>query len=131
MQRSDHTFRSAGVQCAAWLYRPEDSGGGPVPCVVLASGFSGTRDQRLDAFAERFAQAGLAALVFDYRHFGDSGGEPRQLLDIKKQQQDYEAALAYARGLHWVDNQRLGLFGSSFSGGTCWPLPLAMAASPR
>jgi len=85
MQRSDHTFQSAGVPCAAWLYRPEDSAGGPVPCVILASGFSGTRDQRLDAFAERFAQAGLAALVFDYRHFGDSGGQPRQLLDIGRQ----------------------------------------------
>ena len=46
----------------------------------MAHGFSGVREQRLDAYAERFAQAGLAVLVFDYRHFGASGGEPRQLL---------------------------------------------------
>jgi hypothetical protein len=52
------------------------------------------RRARIDAYAERFAAAGLGALVFDYRHFGSSQGEPRQLLDIKKQQQDYEAALA-------------------------------------
>ena len=117
MQRSDHTFQSAGVPCAAWLYRPEDSAGGPVPCVVLASGFSGTRDQRLDAFAERFAQAGLAALVFDYRHFGDSGGEPRQLLDIGRQLADWQAAIGYARTLDGIDPARIALWGSSFSGG--------------
>ena len=63
----------------------------------MAHGFGGTRAARLDAFAERFADAGLAALVFDYRHFGDSGGEPRQLLDIGKQHDDWRAALAFAR----------------------------------
>ena len=49
----------------------------PVPCVVMGSGLSCVRDQGLDAVAERFAAAGFAALAFDYRHFGDSGGEPR------------------------------------------------------
>ena len=117
MQRSDVTFLSAGTRCAAWLYRPEESGGGPAPCVVLAHGFSGVRDQRLDAFAERFVQAGLAALVFDYRHFGDSDGEPRQLLDIRRQLDDWEAAIAYARALEGVDPSRIAIWGSSFSGG--------------
>jgi len=88
-----------------------------VPCVVMAHGFSATRDARLDAFAERFAQAGLAALLFDYRHFGASDGEPRQLLDISRQLDDYRAAIAYARGLDGIDPDRIALFGSSFSGG--------------
>jgi len=113
--RTDVEFSSNGLSCAAWLYRPERDG--RLPLVVMAHGFSATRELRLDAYAERFADAGLAALVFDYRHFGASPGEPRQLVDIKKQQQDYEAALAYARGLDWVDSQCLALFGSSFSGG--------------
>lgn len=117
MQRTDQTFQSAGVQCAAWLYRPAESGGNPVPCVVLAPGFSGTRDQRLDAFAERFAQAGLAVLVFDYRHFGDSQGTPRQLLDIGRQLADWKAAISYARTLDGIDPARIALWGSSFSGG--------------
>ena len=73
-----------------------------VACVVLGHGWSGTREQRLDAYAERFAQAGFAALVFDYRHFGASEGEPRQLLDIRRQQEDSAAALAYARTLTGV-----------------------------
>ena len=115
MTRTDVAFTSAGVNCAAWLYRP--AGDGPHPVVVMAHGFSATRDQRLDAYAERFCAAGMAALLFDYRHFGASGGEPRQLLDIARQQADYGAAIAHARSIDWVDPARVALFGSSFSGG--------------
>jgi len=115
LDRQDVSFTSGAAQCAAWLYRPE--GDGPRPLVVMAHGFSATRDQRLDAYAERFRAAGLGALLFDYRHFGASGGEPRQWLDIGRQQADYRAAIAFARGLGWVDSERVALFGSSFSGG--------------
>ena len=115
MTRTDVAFTSAGVECAAWLYRPD--GDGPHPIVVMAHGFSATRDQRLDAYAERFCAAGVGALLFDYRHFGASGGEPRQLLDIARQQADYRAAIAHARAIDWVDPARVALFGSSFSGG--------------
>jgi alpha-beta hydrolase superfamily lysophospholipase len=66
--------------------------------VILAHGFGGTREARLWAFAERFRAAGIAALVFDYRHFGDSEGEPRQLLSISRQLDDWRAAIAFARG---------------------------------
>jgi fermentation-respiration switch protein FrsA (DUF1100 family) len=113
--RSDVEFVSGGLRCAAWLYLPDADG--PLPLVVMGHGFSGTREMRLDAYAERFAQEGIAALVFDYRHFGASAGEPRQLLDIRRQHEDYEAAIAYARQLDWVDANRIALFGSSFSGG--------------
>ena len=83
----------------------------------MAHGFSAVRDQRLDAYAERFAAAGLAALVFDYRHFGASEGEPRQLLSIKRQLEDWAAAIAYARTLSGVDPAKIAVWGSSFSGG--------------
>src|SRR5882724_7884126 len=101
MRREDVTFSSGGERIAAWLYRPEDDAG-DVPCVVLAHSFSGVREQRLDAYAGRFAAAGLAALVFDYRHFGASSGEPRSLLDIAKQHADWRAAIAYARSLEGI-----------------------------
>ena len=113
--RTDVAFSSGGTECAAWLYRPE--GEGRLPLVVMAHGFSGTRELRLDAYAERFASAGLGVLLFDYRHFGASAGEPRQLVDIAKQHADYHAAIAYGRGLDWVDPDRVALFGTSFSGG--------------
>jgi dienelactone hydrolase len=111
--RSDVTFESAGERCAAWLYRPEHTSA----CVVLAHGWTGLREQRLDAYAERFAGAGLAALVFDYRHFGASEGEPRSLLDIGLQLADWRAAVAFARRLEDIDPPRIGLWGTSFSGG--------------
>src|SRR4051794_10437332 len=115
MDRIDVSFPSGGERCAAWLYRPE--GSGPGACVVLAHGFGGVRYARLDAFAERFARAGFTALVFDYRHFGDSEGEPRQLIDIGRQLADWRAAVAFARSLEGVDPDRVALWGTSFSGG--------------
>jgi pimeloyl-ACP methyl ester carboxylesterase len=117
MTRLDMSFSSAGTDCAGWLYRPDVPGPGQQPLVVMAHGFSGTREQRLDAYAERFCVAGIGVLLFDYRHFGASAGEPRQLLDIASQQADFHAAIAHARALDWVDPKRVALFGSSFSGG--------------
>jgi pimeloyl-ACP methyl ester carboxylesterase len=115
MERSDVTFESAGERLAAWLFTPDAAG--PHPIVVLAHGFGGVRTARLGAFAERFAAAGYAALVFDYRHFGDSSGEPRQLLDIQGQLDDWRAAVAFARSLGGVARDRVVLWGTSFSGG--------------
>lgn len=115
MPRGDVHFESSGIRCAAWHYQPED-GDEAAPCVVMAHGFSATRELRLDAYAERFAAAGFACLVFDYRHFGASEGAPRQLLDIERQLADWRAAIAYARSLRGVDPERIALWGSSFAG---------------
>jgi dienelactone hydrolase len=108
-------FPSGGVNCAASFYRP--LGAGPFPVIVMAHGLGGTRPMRLPAFAERFTAAGYACLVFDYRHFGDSDGQPRQILDIGKQLEDWKAAIAYARSLGDVDPAKVVLWGTSFGGG--------------
>jgi dienelactone hydrolase len=113
--REDIRFRSGEVECGGWLYRPERQG--PGPAVVLGHGLGAIKEMRLDAYAERFAAAGYVALVFDYRHFGVSGGEPRQLLDINRQLEDWAAAVEHARGLAEVDPDRVAIFGSSFGGG--------------
>lgn len=118
--REDVTFLSRGTTVAAWYYRPDDDGGAGAarrPVVVMAHGLGGVREMRLDAFAERFADAGYACLVFDYRHFGASGGRPRQLLSVRRQRQDWVAAIAHARTLPGVDPARTVLWGTSFSGG--------------
>ena len=114
--RTDITFSSGDDWCAGWLYRPEGFEG-PRPLMVMAHGFSATKELRLSAYAERFCAAGIGVLLFDYRHFGASGGQPRQLLDISRQHADFRRALAYARDLDWVDPERVGLFGSSLAGG--------------
>jgi alpha-beta hydrolase superfamily lysophospholipase len=116
VRREDVEFRSDGLRLAAWLYRPEGAPG-PHPIVVLGHGFAATREAKLDVYAERFAAAGMAALAFDYRHFGDSEGEPRQLLEPSRETADWHAAIACARGLDAVDPERVALWGSSFGGG--------------
>ena len=113
--RHDVSFTSGKDACAAWLYLP--AGVIAPPVVILGHGLGATREMRLDAFAERFAQAGIAALAFTYRHFGDSGGQPRQLLSIKRQLADWEAAIAYVKARHDLDGTRIAVWGSSFGGG--------------
>ena len=113
--RTTIEFPSHGEQCTGWLYLPDAAT--PPPVIVMGHGLGGVRTMRLDAYAERFTAAGYACLVFDYRHFGDSDGQPRQLLDITKQRQDFAAALAYARTLASVDGNRIILWGTSFGGG--------------
>lgn len=117
MPRTDVTFDSWGDRCAAWLYRPDGGAAAGLPCIVMAHGFAGVREARLDAYAERFAAAGFAVLVFDYRGFGASEGEPRQLLSIPRQLADWAAAIAYARTLDGVNPERIVAWGTSFSGG--------------
>ncbi len=113
--REDVTFDSQGTACAAWLYRP--TGAKNPPVVVMAHGFAAIRALRLDAYAARFADAGYAVVVFDYRGWGDSAGEPRRVLDIRAQQLDWRAGVAYARSIEGVDTSRVVLWGSSFGGG--------------
>lgn len=113
--RRDEDFTSRGTRCAGWLYRPADADDPPV--VVMAHGFGCDRDWRLPAFAERFAEAGLAVLLFDYRRFGDSDGTPRHLISPGAQVRDWRAAVEHARAIEDVDGTRLGLWGDSFSGG--------------
>ena len=122
--RDDISFDSYGDACRGWFYPAQvgatgqgDAVGAPGPCVVMAHGLAAVKEMRLDAYAERFAAAGMNVLVFDYRHFGSSDGRPRQLLDIRKQHQDWGNAVAYARSRPEVDADRVALWGSSLSGG--------------
>jgi alpha-beta hydrolase superfamily lysophospholipase len=93
----------------------------------MAHGLTGTRRDRLGVFAARFAAAGIAALLFDHRGFGDSAGEP-DLFEPQRQLNDWRAAIAFARSLPNVDADRVATFGSSLGGGNA----LAAAADdPR
>jgi alpha-beta hydrolase superfamily lysophospholipase len=116
MEREDLSFPVSGDACSAWLYRPADEAGPATPIVVMAHGLSGTRRDRLGPFAERFAEAGLAALVFDHRGFGDSEGEP-DLFHPKRQLDDWRGAIRFARSLPGIDPGRVATFGSSMGGG--------------
>ena len=113
--RIDTTFKSQGTTCAAWLYLPKRVSKPPV--VIMAHGFGGERSFRLPAYAEYFVRQGMACLVFDYRTFGDSEGEPRNYVNPTRHLEDWQAAITFTRSLDSVDSKRIALWGTSFSGG--------------
>ncbi len=115
--RREVAFLSGGVTCRAWLYAPADDAAKQAPCIVMAHGLGGTRNASLAPYAERFAASGYYVLLFDYRFLGDSDGEPRQLISIEGQLEDWLAAIACARATPGVDPQRIALWGCSLSGG--------------
>jgi len=114
--RKDVRFKVEQTSISAWLYLPEDFSA-PVPCIIMGHGFGGIKDMLLERYAIRYQEAGFAVLAFDYRHFGESAGEPRQLVWIPYQLQDYAAAIEYARGLKEIDPAKIALWGTSASGG--------------
>lgn len=105
-------FRSGDSQCAAWHYSGTNGG-----CVVMAGGFAVTKEPGTDRFAAVFHAAGFTVLAFDYRHLGESGGQPRQVARIREQLADWQAAIEFARTLPGVDPARVAIWGFSVSGG--------------
>lgn len=113
-------FDSHGTRCEGWYLEALNDDlttSRGRPCLVMAHGFGATRDAGLLPFAERFCAAGIDVLVFDYRGFGTSDGEPRQDVDHRRHREDYHAALAWVRARKGVDAARVGVWGSSYSGG--------------
>jgi dienelactone hydrolase len=131
VERTKVRFDSDGVACVGYVYHFA-GGGAPVPCFVLGTGFSGTQDTpSIRAAAEAFAEAGFAALTFDYRHFGKSDGTPRQLVRVKGQHEDFHAAIRCARDHAGIDPERIALWGTSLGGGHVIAVAAPTPGSPR
>jgi len=112
VEREKVRFVSGDAECAAWHY-PGANGA----CVIMAGGGGVSKEPGTDPFAGRFHEAGFAVLAFDYRRLGESGGRPRQVIRIKDQIDDWQAAIAFAATLPGVDPARLAIWGFSLSGG--------------
>ena len=114
--RHDVTFTVAdGTTMAAWLYLPAVEG--PWPAITMAHGFGATREHGLDAYAQVFCEAGFAVLAHDHRGFGTSGGHPRQDIDPWRQIEDWRTAITFLETVQGVDADRIGIWGTSYSGG--------------
>jgi len=125
--RAEISFPLAGNTIAGTLYRPGVADA-RVACVVMGHGFTLTRRDGIPEYAERFAAAGLAVLAFDYRHWGDSTGQPRRWVSLHEQLADWQAAVDHARGLDGVDPDRIAVWGMSMGGGHAL---LTAARDPR
>jgi uncharacterized protein len=112
LPREGVRFASGDTTCAAW-HSPGSNGA----CVIMARGFALPKEPGADRFAQRFRAAGFSVLAFDYRHLGNSGGSPRQIVRIREQLADWQAAIAYAATLPEVDPARIAIWGFSVSGG--------------
>jgi uncharacterized protein len=114
--RRDIEFNAEGVILRGWLYSPDDATA-RTPVVVMAHGFSAVKEMYLDRYAEVFSLAGFAVLVFDNRNFGASAGEPRDEIDPWQQVRDYRHAITWVCRQPQIDRDRIGVWGSSYSGG--------------
>lgn len=117
IEKRDVMFKSGETFVAAWFFLPKRAEPSVrVPAVAMAHGFGAVKEMYLEPFARRFVAAGIAALVFDYRGFGASGGEPRQRVLPHEQMEDYRNALTWLSLQPEIDSDRLGVWGTSFSG---------------
>lgn len=114
--RRDIEFTSGGETVRGWLYTPDESDG-PFPVIVMAGGWCYVKELVQPHVAQLFADAGLAAILFDYRNFGASDGARRQHIDPNAQLEDYRNAISFAETLPEVDPERIGVWGLSYSGG--------------
>jgi len=116
IMRRDISFKTTdGTTLRGWHYHPD--GPGPHPTIVMAHGFSAVKEMYLDKYADAFVKAGFASVVYDNRGFGASDGEPRQEIDPWLQIRDYSDAITFARSLAQTNKEKIGIWGSSYSGG--------------
>lgn len=116
MRTTEATFYSEGDQIAA-LWRIPDSGEGPFRAIVQGPGWLGLKDAKLYVrYHQALTDAGYAVLVFDYRGFGDSGGD-RGVLSPARQLQDLVNAVTYLTTREDVDPDAIGVFGTGGTGG--------------
>ncbi|HEX7447914.1 MAG TPA: alpha/beta hydrolase, partial [Pirellulales bacterium] len=124
----DVQFDSEGLTCSGWYYVPGDYRPGERrAAVVMAHGWGGVKEMSLPNFAQAFAAAGLVVLAFDYRFLGASQGQPRQQVIPRQQRLDYRNAITWVSSQPEVDAERIGIWGTSYSGGHV----LAVAAEDR
>lgn len=123
MPREDVEFKTSdNVTLRGWFYKPDQaSGGKALPCLVMAHGFSALKEMDLNTFAEYFTgKLALNCLVYDNRGFGSSDtkeGQPRQEIIPAQQTSDFSDAITYAQMRPDVDPNKIGIWGSSYSGG--------------
>jgi len=113
--RENIEFTVGQETLSGWMYLPENTEK-PVACVVLSHGFAGTKDMGLENYALKFIAEGYAVIAYDYRHYGESQGEPRQLYSAVWQLEDLKAAVSYARGRKEIDPDKIVLWGTSAAG---------------
>lgn len=115
--RENIEFVSNGITLRGELFKPEVSPSEALPGVVLAHGWGMTAGGNLADYANVIASRNIVAMTFDFRNLGCSEGLPRQDLNPYDQIEDFRNAVAFMSTLKFVNSKKIGVWGSSYSGG--------------
>jgi uncharacterized protein len=130
VERCAVLFESNDETLHGWLYLPRiRPPGSRLPGIVTANAMTGIKEINLPEYARLFAEAGFAAITFDYRYWGESSGEPRYHLAPMEHREDIRSALTFLSDQPEVDPARIGGWGISMGEGTCCSLPPGSRAS--
>ena len=111
-------FKNNEISMAGNLYLPEDyDANKKYPAIVVAHPWGGVKEQTSGLYAQQLAQKGFITLAFDASHYGESGGEPRDLENPSDRVQDIRSAVGYLASLPQVDPERIGAVGICAGGG--------------
>lgn len=114
--RHEAAFPSCGATLKGILFIPQGATS-KLPAIAMAPGMSGVKESSILKYAEYFARGGFIVLAYDNINFGASGGEPRQEADPQLQRRGYRDAITYLSLRPEVDSGRIGIWGTSYSGG--------------
>ena len=115
MEKRVLNFHSDGVTLCGQIFFPGNNP--PYPLVILSHGLSGIASMDLPFYVEAFLKKGLGCFIYDHRNWGRSSGWPRCETDPWRQDSDMREAISCVRGQREVDRDKIGLWGTSYSGG--------------
>lgn len=112
------TFQSEGTTLVGNLYLPANyKSGDKLPAIVVAGAWITVKEQMPMVYAKKLSEQGFAALAFDFRYYGESGGEPRQYESASAKVQDIKNAVTYLQSLPAIDSDRIAGLGICFGAG--------------
>lgn len=104
------SFDSHGDRLVGTLYLPARAPNAVTPpAVIVAGSWMTVKEQMPSNYAPLLAEAGFAALVFDFRGYGESEGHPRDTESPRLKAEDLRAAVHFLQDSPSVDGKRVGV----------------------
>lgn len=102
------TFKSGDEILVGQLYLPNRRGHHTWPTIIVTGSWTTVKEQMPAVYAKRLAEAGFAAFIFDFRNWGESGGQPRAYESPASKIEDIQNAARHLQQEPAVDPDRIG-----------------------